>query len=384
MIAPAPENRPESGRLVTTRVKFPPEAPPVGQNADKTLRANTKARVYSAREIARRMHRPNSNQVKCGRVRINSEVELRKRDGSGYYFRGLVTCGSVWTCPVCSWKIATGRGHEVQSVIDQHLKTGGGVYLITATIPHDQGDDLKPLRTAVSNAWRKTISGRAWLRMKQRIGFEGFIRALEVTHGVNGWHPHLHLLFFTKKPLPSTEAAILRLFLFERWNRAITCAGYRPTTPEHGLTIEHGHRAGHYVAKVASGLVSEVTQSAGKSGRGGSRTPLQILEAIGETDQQADRRLWREWLTGIYGARQLTYSRSIREKYLRAGSPTDTELAGDKNQDEADTLVLSLPAAVWDRLIRADRSFTSKAIALLDLKGCEAFCAFIARVLPDP
>jgi len=194
--------------LVTTRVEFPPAGSEQTPETDKSIRHKTKGRVYSARETARKMHRPGSNQGKCGRVRISREVQLRRRDGTGYYFRGLVTCGSVWACPVCSWKIATGRGREVQLIIDQHVKTGGGVYLITATIPHDYADNLKLLRSTVSTAWRKTVSGRPWLQMKQRIGFVGFIRALEVTRGQNGWHPHLHLLFFTEKPLPSLDVAL--------------------------------------------------------------------------------------------------------------------------------------------------------------------------------
>ena len=34
------------------------------------------------------------------------------------------------------------------------------------------------------------------------MGKIGHIKALEVTHGRNGWHPHYHILIFTKQELP--------------------------------------------------------------------------------------------------------------------------------------------------------------------------------------
>ena len=34
------------------------------------------------------------------------------------------------------------------------------------------------------------------------MGKIGHIKALEVTHGRNGWHPHYHILIFTHQELP--------------------------------------------------------------------------------------------------------------------------------------------------------------------------------------
>ena len=57
-------------------------------------------------------------------------------------------------------------------------------------------------------------------RIKKRLGIEieGFIRAQEVTYGDNGWHPHFHMIVFTRiAPCPA---------LF--FNRLIARAGALP------------------------------------------------------------------------------------------------------------------------------------------------------------
>lgn len=47
----------------------------------------------------------------CARIASNSDktpVHLYKGE-NGNYFGGLVKCGSVWRCPVCSYKITQGK-----------------------------------------------------------------------------------------------------------------------------------------------------------------------------------------------------------------------------------------------------------------------------------
>jgi len=46
----------------------------------------------------------------------------------------------------------------------------------------------------IRNAWRRTTTGRAGKDFRKLLGIKGTIRALEVTHGQNGFHPHLHVL----------------------------------------------------------------------------------------------------------------------------------------------------------------------------------------------
>ncbi|MBM7457299.1 plasmid rolling circle replication initiator protein Rep, partial [Oceanisphaera litoralis] len=45
----------------------------------------------------------------------------------------------------------------------------------------------------------------------------GYIRALEVTHGENGFHPHFHIIMFTSKDLGSS---VLEHVYGQSWQRA--------------------------------------------------------------------------------------------------------------------------------------------------------------------
>ena len=45
-------------------------------------------------------------------------VVIDTPDGRRAGFGGLVTCGSVWACPVCAAKVATKRAEDLAAVLD--------------------------------------------------------------------------------------------------------------------------------------------------------------------------------------------------------------------------------------------------------------------------
>ena len=149
---------------------------------------------------------------------------------------------------MCGWQIAAHRAEEVRAIADAHRQAGGALYLVTLTLPHDEGDRLEPLYVAVADAYRFVRGGSPWYRMKDAIGFVGEIRALEVTVGRNGWHPHLHVLLFTARLLSAEQLEQLRDFLYRRWCSRIELFGYRPPSPEHGVTVVESHRDDYLVS----------------------------------------------------------------------------------------------------------------------------------------
>ena len=50
-------------------------------------------------------------------------VHVSKEHGAGF-FSGLVTCGSVWACPVCAAKVQERRREEIALAIDWAYKHG--------------------------------------------------------------------------------------------------------------------------------------------------------------------------------------------------------------------------------------------------------------------
>lgn len=88
---------------------------------------------------------------------------------------------------------------------------------MTFTLPHDRGDSLERLYHAVADSYRCVRSGASWYEEKERIAYVGEIRALEATVGTTGWHPHLHVLLFTARPLDTSELDELRAYYLPRW-----------------------------------------------------------------------------------------------------------------------------------------------------------------------
>ena len=74
----------------------------------------------------------------AGTTLVISERPEGRRAG----FEGLVTCGSVWMCPVCAAKVAAKRAEELAPVLDAVHARGGSALMLTLTIRHSAGDRL--------------------------------------------------------------------------------------------------------------------------------------------------------------------------------------------------------------------------------------------------
>ena len=287
-----------------------------------------------------------ANVGKCGRTRYREKsVALCVGKHGSAFFSGLVRCGSAWECPVCMHSIAAGRADEIRTLLEKHRSAKGAAYMLTCTLPHDQGDELRPMRRHVARAWQFVQSGAPWKRWKKRIGFFGSVRALEVTSGSSGWHPHLHILILTESKLRDRTREEFVAFVLARWKKAITRpnkdngAQYREPTLEHGVTLTESHRD-DYIAKL--GLADEVVNGTLKSGRHGGRTPLQILHDItfgvgSELEQRRSVQLWLEYADEMFGARQLTWSKGLREAYA-IPEQTELELASLEETDAHEEL----------------------------------------------
>ena len=82
----------------------------------------------------------------CGRRRIDDEVKVLFSDRvKRAHFGNLMICGSAWTCPVCSAKIAERRRQEISVACDVHSAAGGGLAMVTLTFRHDRFENLKEM-----------------------------------------------------------------------------------------------------------------------------------------------------------------------------------------------------------------------------------------------
>ncbi len=323
-------------------------------------------------------------QRNCGVVTVGPEVEIRIKDGSAYYC-GLETCGNVWLCPVCSAKIHHRRADELRAALATWEAEGHAASLVTITVPHDLADALSRLVNAERAALKHVTAGAAWQRLKHRLGIAGHIVALQFTWGdAHGWHPHYHVLLVHNEILGASTIAALHAHIHARLAAACRDFGLREPDQLHAVRIDpnvSGTSAGAYLAKGGGWTpAEEMARGDLKTGRTGSRAPLQILADYYQTGDTRDRDLWHEYSKVTKGLAAVRWSRGLRAVVLgQAAEPeqTDAELAAENINGE---LVTTIPLAVWSRLrlagldhamlVAAEQGGLPAVSTLIDQAGC--------------
>ena len=188
------------------------------------------------------------------KVAVNKAHQYNKA-----FYTGLQVCGRVWSCPVCSAKIAERRRVELTTATTLAKAQGMQVMLLTLTVPHGLGDDLGTMLDCMGQAWRKTSTERRGKALRKSLDVKGTIRALEVTHGKNGWHPHFHVLLFVGQGVTAEQ-------IFEAyaplWQTVCVKAGLPEPSLAHGTRVDDGSYAAAYVGKW--GLEAEMTRGHSK------------------------------------------------------------------------------------------------------------------------
>ena len=300
--------------------------------------------------------------VKCMRTPYGAAVDvLHVPEHRAAVYRGLTTCGSPWSCPVCAAKIAIRRREELRQGLAEHERQGGRVALVTYTIRHKHGDDLANLLRAMAAARRQLKSGKAAGTLADQFAIVGSVRALEVTHGDNGWHPHYHELVFLSRPV---NPARLRATLLARWAGAVVDAGLRDIT-HRGVDVQLADLSvADYITKYGHertwGVESEVTLGRVKQGRYGGRTPVQLLADYNDGDAGAGD-LWLEYARVLKGQRSLWWSPGLRASLALQEEKTDAEVASDR--DAVGVLLASLDRQQWRRVLANDARAELLAVA---------------------
>jgi hypothetical protein len=268
-----------------------------------------------------------------------------QREGGGTYqhahFKGVQRCGSVWECPVCALQIRAKRAGELKHAVEQW--GGDNVAMLSLTVRHGLGDDLRAVRQGVAGAFRRLINGKPWKRFCEKYGLQHHVRSIEVTHGAHGWHPHLHVLFFLEVKLSEQEQRDAASWLQERWARCVRRALGADFVPnEHGVDLRESKRA-DYLAKFSF----ELSDPGTKRARGKNRTPLQIAASAASGNRPTDEALWMTYCAGMRGAKMLTWSRELREAVGLDEELSDEGVVDAEERQPAEPVVV-IPGGAWD------------------------------------
>lgn len=250
------------------------------------------------------------------------DVLLDNVNNSAHY-GGLISCGKPWECPVCASKISQRRRDELCLAVDQHQQNGGRVVLVTYTFSHSFKDDLTDTMKRLQKAFDGMKAQRAFKALKASVGCVGTVRALEITYGKNGWHPHIHEIWFLDKSDFSMQD--MKLLIFNVWESQCQKKGLGVPDLEHGIDVSDGSYAATYASKW--GIEDELTKANLKKARVvSSRTPFQLLDSYIDGDKQSGA-LFIEYVKVFRGKRQLCWSRGLRAMFDLKPELTDEELA---------------------------------------------------------
>jgi len=285
-------------------------------------------------------------------------VALDRAHGSAF-FGGLVTCGSVWTCPICAAKIQERRREEVAKGIAWAYEEKLQPALVTLTFPHGNHQQLGRLLEQQAEALRLMRVGSPWKRFKLATGYQGVIRSLELTHGAHGWHPHTHELWFVGAHVHAQE---MKAEISRQWESACIRAGLLSDPKkieafrEYAVDVKGWCSAGDYLCKQDDsrhfwGADRELAKGGSKAGKSTGKHPFALLAAASDGDRRAAR-LFLTYALAMKGRRQLLWSAGLKG---RAGLDecSDQDLA-EEQREEADVLGL-VDSAQWKLVIRYDK-----------------------------
>lgn len=274
---------------------------------------------------------------------------------------GVKRCASPWSCPVCAPTIAERRAQEIDGAVSRWLEAGGKVYMITATLSHHHGDDLPALLNTLQEAWSRTwrweapyVSKRSGVvtnRYRVRPAwYGGQIRTVEVTHGANGFHPHIHSLLFIPAGFRGNAVGWL-MAQRHRWRESVEIHGGMTDVVKHSATRSIGWQlapvttpadVARYVTKVEGGWSAGREIAKADQKRKGV-TPWMLLERAVNGDQQA---------AATFGI----YERATRGLRRIVASPglcrmVDDEEAAEAKLDEAVVVEVHVNRRFWRQLL---------------------------------
>jgi hypothetical protein len=334
----------------------------------------TRLERFALQSAARRLL-PDSRTAKCLRYIQPglTDVEVwRSSEHRTAHYAGLQVCSSVWACPVCAAKISERRRVELLKAIEQHEANSGQVLLLTLTNPHTRTDDLPAMLKAQALAMSRFNSTKSAKKLWDSIGCIGTVRAWEVTHGDNGWHPHFHILLFVRSGLDLQE---VQSRFYAVWANCCRLAGLPIPSELHGVRLDDGAKAAKYVTKGLWGLDAEMTKGHIKKAAKGGRSPFDLLRSYLASDKQAGA-LFVEYAKAFKGKRQLVWSKGLKALF-EVEEQTDEETAA-KLEDDA-FLLGSIGFDDWRLILKAEVRGEVLELARHDWEAVDRLLSYLRK-----
>lgn len=156
----------------------------------------------------------------CGK-KVNPNTKVKDiiviTNGERGRILGTMHCNNPWFCPHCSTVQMSKHAARIATAIDALKRQGQFAIMLTLTIPHNKGLSCDEVTQILFNTWHEFINRgnhAKKTRHKQnrtyttknpftqfctQLNCKHRVRVIEYTWGNNGWHPHMHCLFWMPK-----------------------------------------------------------------------------------------------------------------------------------------------------------------------------------------
>lgn len=225
------------------------------------------------------------------------------------HLSGTIRCDLRWVCPCCTIKKSEEGRSDLNVALAQGRRTGLRPVMLTLTARHKRNHSLKDFWQRLSNAEKDLKVSDTWKKLNKNHFDGGFAKTVEVTHGANGWHPHLHLVIMTNAQTEEQAIEIVETLRAE-WLHQLDrhgLDGKSKAAQERSFDVRGAATAGDYITKW--GAAEEMTLAQTKVGHAKGRTPWQLLrDARTHDDWREQKRaaaLWYEFVTEFKGVHQL-------------------------------------------------------------------------------
>ena len=260
----------------------------VMETAHSLQRSNRKSERLQLQDAVRSIM-PKHRTAACHRHRLGrSAVTVSVTEHGTTRLGGLMVCSAHHICPCCHHrKMAHDRG-TATDIVREHYASAGFMVDTTFTVAHNKNESLATVLARLESTWDALRSKPIWRELEAELGIVGCIRRLEITLGLNGWHPHYHVSFLCDWALAKGvkghhhRAALDSVFahVATAWSHA----GQRV-----GSTVD-------LLAQAAVGIIANVdaeraicynTKNMGYGPKSGNLTPMDLLRVVHQSESEA-------------------------------------------------------------------------------------------------
>jgi hypothetical protein len=373
--------------------RYTKSSPPLELDGRRKVRAERYELLSAARTLlmargrALNLEHPadHARTAKCMHTPFGLVAVLRGAESRNAFYRNLVACGSVWACPVCAAKVQERRREEIATAFDWAYSNGLQPVMVTLTFPHQAWQSLGDLVMQQRAALKMLRKGRGWDKFMRLSGYQGLIRALEITSGLHGWHPHTHEIWFVS---PHVKAEDLAIEVTKKWASACARAGLldpkknkqMKAFARHAVDVKGWCATSDYLAKADDarhwGADREMAKGSTKAGKAKGLHPFGLLASAAAGDVQAGK-LYVEFVDTMKAtrSRQLFWSPGLKNR-VGLNEKTDEELAAEE-REPADLLGL-LEREDWVNVRRSRQR--AQVLDAAELGGWSAVALLLGRL----